>query len=55
MNELFTTKIARCANKINIVNFDFIFKAMSDMFSFFTCTHTRLIQFNISTASNSLI
>ncbi len=23
MNELFTTKIAMCANKINIVNFDF--------------------------------
>ncbi len=23
MDELFTTKIAKCANKINIVNFDF--------------------------------
>ncbi len=23
MDELFTTKIAMCANKINIVNFDF--------------------------------
>ncbi len=38
MDELFTTKIAMCANKINIVHFDFTWTLISDGKTF-TCSH----------------